>query len=81
MMTNALDDSVQPRKSWWGRNWFWVVPLGCLMPLLLVGGCVLIVLISVTNLTKSIDAYTQSLSAPIRACRSRLALRSSRHSS
>jgi hypothetical protein len=29
-----------PRGSWWSRNWKWVVPLGCLLPILLLGSCV-----------------------------------------
>ena len=28
-----------PRKSWWGRNWKWFVPTGCLSLALLLAGC------------------------------------------
>src|SRR5690242_14104430 len=23
---------AQPRRGWFGRNWFWAVPVGCLVP-------------------------------------------------
>ena len=26
-------------KSWWDRNWYWVVGGGCLVPILACGGC------------------------------------------
>jgi hypothetical protein len=30
---------VPQQRSWFSRNWIWVVPVGCLLP---VGGCVVI---------------------------------------
>jgi hypothetical protein len=50
-------------KSWWGRNWFWVVPLGCLAPIVAVVGCVVVAFFAVTHLIKSSDVYTHSLAA------------------
>ena len=36
---NAMSEGpMAPQKSWWGRNWPWVVPMGCL-GLLLSCGC------------------------------------------
>lgn len=32
------EGEMAPRQSWWGRNWKWVVPVGCL-GLLLSCGC------------------------------------------
>lgn len=52
----------QPQqRTWWGRNWKWVVPVGCLIPLLLCGGCVTTVLFVVYNAVASSDIYTESL--------------------
>ncbi len=51
-----LEDA--PRKrSWFGRNWLWFVPLVCLVPILACGGIVMLVF----GLLKSSDAYTESL--------------------
>ena len=30
--------SEAPKKGWWGRNWKWFVPSGCLIMVLLCGG-------------------------------------------
>ncbi len=36
--------SSAPQGSWFGRNWFWVVPVGCLVPVVVCcGGIALIV--------------------------------------
>src|SRR5207245_5004925 len=42
---------------WFGRNWKWVVPLGCLLPALFVGGCGLLVFLFATGIIKQSDAY------------------------
>jgi hypothetical protein len=51
----AMED-VRP-KNWWGRNWKWFVPAGCLTVLLGFGGFIALVLLSVTRMMKSSDAY------------------------
>jgi hypothetical protein len=51
----------QPRRSWFGRNWKWAVTLGCLMPFLLMGGCTVLLLVTVFGTLRSSDAYTKSL--------------------
>ena len=33
-----MQDQAMPQKSWFGRNWKWVVPVGCLTPILVCGG-------------------------------------------
>ena len=53
----------QPRKGWWGRNWKWFVPTGCLTLLLVVGGCIAGLVGFVFSLIKSSDAYKDALAA------------------
>ena len=50
-----------PQPKWFGRNWKWVVPVGCLLPVLLVGGCALMVFFFATGLMKQSDAYKIAL--------------------
>jgi Cytochrome oxidase complex assembly protein 1 len=50
-----------PRSNWFGRNWKWVVPVGCLLPVLLVGGCALVVFFLATGMMKQSDAYKIAL--------------------
>lgn len=56
------DDQQQQRppgrqRSWFGRNWFWLIPLGCLTPILCCGGGIVLLF----GMLKSSGAYTQSL--------------------
>jgi hypothetical protein len=53
----------QVRRSWWGRNWIWVVPAGCLIPVVLCGGFVVLILAIVFGAIKSSAPYTESLAA------------------
>ena len=46
-----------PRPNWFGRNWKWVVPLGCLLPVLFVGGCGLLAFLVAIGIMKQSDAY------------------------
>lgn len=48
-------------RSWWSRNWKWVVPVGCLVPLLLIGGCVASIFMVATTAMKSSDVYKDAL--------------------
>jgi hypothetical protein len=50
-----------PRPNWFGRNWKWVVPLGCLLPALFVGGCGLVAFLFATGIMKQSDAYKIAL--------------------
>src|SRR5438046_10639586 len=45
-----------PRPKWFGRNWKWVVRLGCLLPVLLVGGCGLLAFLFATGIMRQSDA-------------------------
>jgi len=52
----------QPSQgNWWSRNWKWVVPVGCLVPILLGSGFVILVLTLIFGALKSSDPYTQAL--------------------
>jgi len=44
-------------KGWWGRNWKWFVPAGCLTLLLGFGAFIALILMSVSRMMKSSDAY------------------------
>src|SRR5256714_7102636 len=50
-----------PRPNWFGRNWKWVVPLGCLLPVLFMGGCGLLAFLFATGIMKQSDAYKIAL--------------------
>jgi hypothetical protein len=50
-----------PRPHWWGRNWKWFVPTGCLGMLLLVAGFVFVIVSIVFGAMKSSDAYKGAL--------------------
>src|SRR5437773_12511954 len=58
--TNSLPPPM-PQPNWFGRNWKWVVPVGCLLPVLLVGGCGLMVFFFATGIMKQSDAYKIAL--------------------
>lgn len=47
--------------SWWSRNWKWVVPVGCLLPLLLIVGCIGSIFMVATTAMKSSDVYKDAL--------------------
>src|SRR5438874_2133677 len=50
-----------PSPNWFGRNWKWVVPVGCLLPMLFAGGCALMVFFFATGIMKQSDAYKVAL--------------------
>jgi hypothetical protein len=35
MVVSAAPSEGSPRRNWWGRNWKWIVPIGCLGSLVL----------------------------------------------
>ncbi len=51
----------QQNKNWWGRNWKWVVPVGCLVPLALCAGFITLIVSLVFGMMKSSDAYKEAL--------------------
>lgn len=55
---------IQPKKTWWSRNWKWVVPVGCGVPLLIVlmcGGLIYVIFSMFLGMIKETDAYKDSL--------------------
>jgi len=56
-----MEPTPLPRSNWFGRNWKWVVPLGCLLPVLFVGGCALLAFLFATGIMKQSDAYKIAL--------------------
>jgi hypothetical protein len=52
----------QPSQgNWWSRNWKWVVPVGCLVPIVLGSGIVILLVSLVFGALKSSDPYTRAL--------------------
>ena len=49
------------KRSWWQRNWKWVVPVGCLTPIIICGGGVALFMSLILGTMKSSEAYSQSL--------------------
>ena len=61
-MDSTTPDNIQPpRPNWWGRNWKWFVPTGCLGMLVLVAGFIFIIISIVFGAMKSSDAYKTAL--------------------
>jgi len=52
----------QPDKNWWGRNWKWFVPVGCLGSLVLFAGFITLIMCFVFGMMKSSDAYKDAVS-------------------
>jgi hypothetical protein len=71
---SRMDATDHRSKSWLHRNWKWAVPLGCLLPLVLVGGCIAAMLFAVVSLIKSSDAYQRSVTAVSNSVEVRAAL-------
>lgn len=61
MDSTTPDNPQPPRPHWWGRNWKWFVPTGCLGMLLLVAGFVFVIVSIVFGAMKSSDAYKMAL--------------------
>lgn len=49
-------------RGWWGRNWKWALPVGCLAPLLVVAGCVTAVIVMVPRIIRSSEPYRHAVS-------------------
>lgn len=53
---------TQPQqRSWMGRNWWWAVPVGCLLPILACGGCFAVIGGAVFGALKSSDPYKEGV--------------------
>ena len=51
-----------PPGTWWSRNWKWVIVVGCLLPILLLGGCIAGLVFIVFKAIQSSDVYTEAVS-------------------
>ncbi len=49
------------RKSWWGRNWKWVVPVGCLGAILLLALFIGAIVALVFGVIRSSDVYQDAV--------------------
>src|SRR4051812_26805937 len=49
------------RRGWWGRNWKWAVPVGCLVPLVVCGGLFGGIFAAVFGALRSSDAYKTAI--------------------
>jgi hypothetical protein len=49
------------RRSWWSRNWMWVVPTGCLTFVVLIAAFVGAIIMIVFGAMKSSDAYKMAV--------------------
>jgi hypothetical protein len=51
----------RPPRGWWGRNWFWVVPVGCLAPLLCCCGGTLLIGVGAMAGFKATEPYKEAV--------------------
>lgn len=51
------------RRNWFARNWKWLVPVGCLVPLLMCTGIVVLLFTVVFGAIKSSDPYQAAINA------------------
>jgi len=58
---HQTEPGLPRKKSWWGRNWFWVLPVGCLTPILFCGGFFTLIISLVFGMIKSSYPYEDSL--------------------
>lgn len=49
------------RRGWWGRNWLWVVPTGCLTLVILSFAFAATIAIGVFGMIKSTDVYRNAV--------------------
>ncbi len=49
------------QPGWFGRNWKWLVPVGCLVPMLCCGGLSAAIYFGITGVMKSSPAFIEGL--------------------
>ena len=54
---------TKTQGNWFGRNWKWAAPTGCLLLVLLVGAFIATIFFFVFSMMKTNDAYQHSLEA------------------
>jgi hypothetical protein len=73
-MSTWQGDSPAPQPSWWSRNWKWVVPVGCLLPLLSCGCLLAVVLGAVGYSLKETGLQEDAVAAARQSTEVRAAL-------
>jgi hypothetical protein len=51
----------EPTRGWFSRNWMWVIPVGCLLPVIVCGGVITGFVFLALQGVKKIDVYQQSV--------------------
>ena len=59
MTPNAEPPMQQP--GWFSRNWKWLVPVGCLVPLMCCGGLTAVTYLAASKMIQSSGAYAEAL--------------------
>ena len=57
------DQEIRPRRSWWGRNWKWFLPVTIITPLLMCGGFVGLLVALVFGVLRNSVAYQEAVAA------------------
>lgn len=52
---------MEQQPSWWGRNWKWFVPVGCLSVVLLFAAFIALIFTFVFGMMKNSTAYSEAL--------------------
>ena len=60
-MTNPDPSSPITRRNWWSRNWKWLVPVGCLLPILICGGFIALIFGFVNGAIKKSEPYQHAM--------------------
>src|ERR1043165_2736814 len=60
METTPAPPPMRP-TTWFGRNWKWAVPIGCLLPVLFSGGCALAIFFFAIGVLKQSDVYKNAV--------------------
>jgi Cytochrome oxidase complex assembly protein 1 len=50
-----------PQRGWFARNWLWVIPVGCFLPLLLCCGGGAVFFMMGINVLKATDVYVDAV--------------------
>lgn len=55
------NELIVDKRNWWGRNWKWFVPTGCLSLIVLFALFLVGIFFEVTSIIKDSDAYKESM--------------------
>ena len=58
-----FEKAQAPEKNWWGRNWKWVAPVGCVTPIVVCGGGIGVLMWLAMSRLKNSTPYVDSLAA------------------